>query len=86
MIGADLDDPSSLTAVFRGVYAMFSNTDGWVMLGDSGFQQRAKAAGKSLLEYTYDTELQHGRNVFDAASKVDGLESLIFSSLSDASK
>jgi hypothetical protein len=37
-------------------------------------------------EWTYHYEVQLGKNVFDAAAKVDTLEILVFSNLSDASK
>ena len=86
MVAANLDDPTSLVQAFEGAAAIFTVTDFWTLLFDPEQRKRAAAANKSILEFNYEYELQQGKNLFDAASKIDTLDRFIFSSLSDASK
>ena len=85
MVSADLDDVTSLEAAFRGASVIFAVTDFW-----TGFRNPANsskvAPGQTLLEWAHDYELQQGKNIFEAASGVKGLERLIFSALSYATK
>lgn len=42
--------------------------------------------GSTKIQLTYETELQRGKNVFDAAAKTEGLERLVFSMLAGPKK
>ncbi|KAK5052740.1 hypothetical protein LTR84_002606 [Exophiala bonariae] len=85
VVQAHLDDTSSLVAAFEGASAVFSVTDFWTLYSNPELQKKVKP-GQGQNERTYEHELQHGKNVFDAASQTAGLERLIFSHLSDATK
>ncbi|KAE8157040.1 hypothetical protein BDV40DRAFT_309060 [Aspergillus tamarii] len=84
IVQADLDDVASLEAAFQGATAIFSVTDFWNAFAT--IAQNSEIEDQSKIRRTYEYELQQGKNVFDAATKVETLERLVFSSLSDASK
>ena len=85
VVSANLDDTSSLVAGFKDAYAVFSVTDFWGAYLNP--ENRAKAAPSQPLNvWASEYELQQGINVFDAAAQTKGLQRLIFSSLSNATK
>jgi hypothetical protein len=85
MVNADLDDLTSLTTAFRGAYAIFSVLDFWTGFFNPANESKVKA-GQTMLEWAHDYELQQGKNVFAAAAQTQGLERLMFSVLSHATK
>lgn len=85
MVNADLDDVASLTDAFQGAYAIFSVLDFWTGFFNPANESKVKA-GQTMLEWAHDYELQQGKNVLAAAAKTEGLERLIFSALSYATK
>ncbi len=86
MVAADLDDASSLVEAFQGASAIFTVTDFWHPFYDPEHRARAAAANKHITVFTYEYELQQGKNIFDAAAQIDTLDRLIFSGLSDATR
>ena len=86
MVSANLDDPASLLKAFEGADALFSITDFWNPFYAPSSRTAAAEARKTINEWTYDYELQQGKNIFDAAAKVPTLERVIFSSLADVRK
>jgi NmrA-like family len=86
MVAGNLDDPPSLLQAFREANTIFSVTDYWRSFSDTEHRAKAAAASKSMPLYSYEYEMQQGKNVFDAAAKTDSLDRLVFSSLSNASK
>ena len=86
MVSANLDDSNSLFDAFEGANALFSVTDFWGPFYFPSSRAAAAAAGKSINEWTYEYELQQGKNVIDAAARISTLERLVFSSLADVRK
>lgn len=86
IVAATLDDPSSLVEAFKGASVVFSVTDFWGLYFDPANTEKAAAAGKPKNRWAADHEEQQGKNVFDAAAKTEGLERLVFSGLSNATK
>ena len=85
MVNADLDDVTSLAAAFQGAYAIFSVLDFWTGFRNAANESKRKE-GQTMLQWAHDYELQQGKNVFAAAAQTQGLERLIFSALSYATK
>lgn len=83
---ANLDKPASLVAAFKGAYAIFSVTDFWGMYGALAMQGGATPTGEPANVYAGKLEEQQGKNVFDAAAQTEGLQRLVFSSLSNATR
>ncbi|KIW09980.1 hypothetical protein PV08_11756 [Exophiala spinifera] len=85
VVAVNLDDVSSLVSAFKGADAIFSVTDFW-----TGFrnppQSRSRSRSQTLMDWAHDYELQQGKNVFAAADQTEGLERLVFSALSYATK
>ncbi|KAF2162535.1 hypothetical protein M409DRAFT_27158 [Zasmidium cellare ATCC 36951] len=76
MVQADIADADALQAAVQGASIVFANTAyPSQMAMQPQMQQRA-----------YEVELQHGRDIVDAVSRVETLELFIWSSLSAASK
>lgn len=91
VVSADLDDVASLITAFTGVDAIFGVTDFWQFLKDPKTHELAKEKGITWNEVCYLRELQHGKNVIDAAAVVlshpgSKLERLVLSSLADVRK
>ncbi len=86
MVAGDLDDPSSLLQAFQGANVIFSVTDFWGPYGNPQIHAQAAAANKPANQLVYEIELQHNKNVFDAASQISTLDRLIHSTLSSAKK
>jgi hypothetical protein len=80
VVYGDLDIPSSLTAYFAGAQAIFSTTDFWSSFYNPA-SQTLISEGQSLGEYCAEKEERQGKNIADAAAKVEGLERIVTSSL-----
>ncbi|KIW74229.1 hypothetical protein Z517_12169 [Fonsecaea pedrosoi CBS 271.37] len=86
VVSASLDDPASLVQAFRGATAIFSVTDFWGAYYDPATTPKATATGLPKNVWVGQKEEQQGKNVFDAAAQTQGLQRLIFSGLSNATK
>ncbi|EXJ69481.1 uncharacterized protein A1O5_07517 [Cladophialophora psammophila CBS 110553] len=86
VVTASLDDISSLVRAFKGAHAIFSVTDFWGPYYDPATTPKATAAGQPKNVWAGQNEERQGKNVFDAAAQTEGLERLIFSGLSNATK
>jgi hypothetical protein len=86
VVSATLDDVASLVEAFKGAHTVFSVTDFWGMYYDPANSDKAAATGQPKNVWAAKIEEQQGKNVFDAAAKTEGLERLIFSGLSNATK
>lgn len=75
---ADLEDQESLRQAFKGVHAIFLNTDFWHPY------RKALAAGTDSLTSAkegYDAEVSHGKNATDVAATIPTLERFVYSAL-----
>ena len=79
MVNADLHDPASILKAFEGAHTIFSVTDFWAPYFDPANQARARQQGKHIGRLSYELELEQGRNIADAASKISGLERFVVS-------
>ena len=86
MVSADLHDPPSLLKAFAGAHAIFSVTDFWAPYLDKSNQAKAQRQGKHIGQLSYELEYEQGRNIADAASKIEGLERIVVSMLSSTKK
>lgn len=86
VVQADLNDPPSLVRVFHQANAIFANTDFWATYHDPKTAKKSQDTGKSIGELAFEAEVQHGKNIADAAAGVDTLERFIFSTLPRANK
>lgn len=86
VVAADLDNVASLERAFEGATAIFSVTDFWQPFFVPANRTKAADAGLSINEWAYRNEKQQSQNIFDAAAKIDTLEHLVYSTLSDATK
>ncbi|KAL2061651.1 hypothetical protein VTL71DRAFT_7028 [Oculimacula yallundae] len=75
IIQADLSSPSSLTAAFKNLHAIFVNTDFW-----GQYTSDAEGTKNDSLK-SYELEVQHGINAAKAAAEVDTLERFVYSAL-----
>ncbi|KAM5347364.1 hypothetical protein ACJ41O_010369 [Fusarium nematophilum] len=78
VVQADLADVDSLIEAFKGVQAVFSNTDFWLTYSSSLAAGSDRDSSSTL---AYKTEVQHAKNAAIAASKTEGLERFIYSAL-----
>lgn len=85
MVRADIDDPSTLIPAFQGAHAIFAVTDFWSPFFDPANQSKLKP-GQTMNEFCYELEISQGKNLANAAAKVDTLERYVYSSLSNARK
>lgn len=85
MVEADLNDPESLDLAFKGATVIYGVTDFWRPLSDPELTKNVNP-GQCLSKWAYEYELQQGKNIFDAAAKVSGLERLIFSTIADVAE
>ena len=86
MVSADLHDPPSLLEAFEGAHAIFSVTDFWAPYLDKSNQAKAQRQGKHIGQLSYELEYEQGRNIADAASKIEGLERIVVSMVSSTKK
>lgn len=86
MVEADTNNISSLQKAFEGAHAIFSVTDFWVTYAEVAGDPSKLKPGQEMNEYALESELQQGKNIFDAAARVPGLHKLIFSSISNCTK
>ncbi|CAM1503494.1 Fc.00g010850.m01.CDS01 [Cosmosporella sp. VM-42] len=85
VVRGDLNDVGSLKRAFAGADVIFGVTDFWTVWKDPESKNK-KRDDQELVEYCYEVELQHGKNIADAAATVPALSRLIFSSMADATK
>lgn len=88
MVPADINNVSSLKKAFVGATLIFAVTDFWAAFFDPESKNKLMP-GQTINEYSYEAELQQGRNIAEAAASdiVDStLELLVWSSLSEARK
>lgn len=78
VVKGDLNDKESLVAAFKGADAIFAVTDFWAQFYNPATREKLKP-GQSINEYCYDIEVQHGKNVADAAATVKNLDRFILS-------
>ncbi|KAH8665563.1 hypothetical protein BGZ61DRAFT_538529 [Ilyonectria robusta] len=87
LIKADVNDVDSLKKAFAGSTVIFGVTDFWGNIGDPKTQELAKSTGRPINAIAYDIEVQHGRNIVDAAnSTLDTLDRFVLSTLSPTKK
>lgn len=77
VVQADLNDMSSLDTAFKGVHAIFVNTDFWATYTSDPARDSIAA---------YAQEVRQGKNAAIAASKVPNLERFVYSALPSFSK
>lgn len=76
MVEADIENTKSLDAALTGANIVFANTA----------YPATIAMKPHMQQQAYEVELQQGKNIIDALSKVTTLELFIWSSLSAATK
>lgn len=87
VIGADLDDLSSLKQAFEGANAIFAYTATDILATTSeAVSSLESGRAASIGEAAYSIEIRQGRNIADAAASIPSLEQLVWSSLSDIRK
>lgn len=91
LVAADLDSPDTLVAAFTGAHAIFTVTDFWQFMRDEAVHKAAAQQGITANVAAFNAEIQHGKNMVDAAAKIAGapgstLERLVMSTLSDSRK
>ncbi|KAK9482295.1 hypothetical protein V1527DRAFT_476839 [Lipomyces starkeyi] len=85
MVAADLDSVQSLISAFERANVIFGVTDFGGPFIDPKNREKLKP-GQSMNECVYEYEKQQRWNIFDAAATIQGLERLVFSSLSNVRK
>ncbi|KAJ0418533.1 putative NAD dependent epimerase/dehydratase [Aspergillus carlsbadensis] len=85
IVQADLNDPASLASALRGACLIFGVTDFWTIFSDSASMTEKKAE-QDITEYAFEVEVAQGKNLADAAAKVEGLERFVFSSMASAKR
>lgn len=77
----DLEDPATLEDAFRGVHAIFLNTDFWIPYVK--VLREGKHSKEEASNIAFETEVRHAKNATDAAVRVasDTLERLVYSAL-----
>lgn len=87
-MAGDVHDIESLKNAFLGANLIFAVTDFWAPFFDPANKAKLKP-GETINEWSYENELQHGKNIADAvaASVVNTtLDLLVWSTLSAARK
>ncbi|KIW95287.1 uncharacterized protein Z519_03871 [Cladophialophora bantiana CBS 173.52] len=85
IVEADLDDLESLIRAFSGAHVIFGVTDFWKPLSDENLSKNRNQA-QDLSRWGYEYELQQGKNIFDAATKIPTLERFVFSTIADVAE
>lgn len=89
VVAADLADPASLAAAFRGANVIFSVTNFWEPFFRPDCREAAQKKGVTCRRYAYEVEYEQGKNIADAAAQtVDTLDDngFLVSTLSHAEK
>jgi hypothetical protein len=87
LVQGDVNDVDSLKAAFKGADVIFGNTAfSDAMSNPNSPDLVFLKPGQSTRVLGYELELQQGKNVADAAASVAALDTLIWSSLPDATK
>ncbi|KAL5335695.1 putative NAD dependent epimerase/dehydratase [Aspergillus crustosus] len=85
IVYADLNDLSSLKIAFQGATVIFGVTGFWTSFQDPKSLE-LKRSEQDITEYSYEVEVQQGKNIADAAVTVPILQRCIFSSRASATK
>ncbi|RFU30251.1 hypothetical protein B7463_g6106, partial [Scytalidium lignicola] len=85
VVQADVDDLSSLVKAFKGANAIFTVSDFWGTFYNPATDAKIPP-GVAKNKWVYDYEVQQLKNMIDAAAKTEGLERLVYSSLSDGNR
>ncbi|KAK3716800.1 hypothetical protein LTR37_006150 [Vermiconidia calcicola] len=87
LVAANLDDQTSLEKAFEGANAIYAVTDFWQWLKQDATFQQAEKQSKKPNEIAMEREIQHGKNIVQAAAnQVSTLDRLVLSTLSDSNK
>jgi NmrA-like family protein len=87
MVKADVDDVESLKAAFVGANVIFGNTAFSTAFATPTEADFAKLKpNQTLREWSFDLEVQQGKNIVDAVATVENLELFIWSTLSHSTK
>lgn len=84
---ADLSNPDTLARAFHNAHAIFLNTDFWMTyraLAATTMTQEGDASDEEKPDpskVAYQTEVSHGKNAAEAASRIPTLERLVYSAL-----
>lgn len=84
----DINNVESLKKAFIGANLIFAVTDFWVPFFDPASKSKLKP-GETINEWSYEQELQQGRNIADAAASTVAdttLDLLVWSTLSATRK
>ncbi|CAI6337343.1 unnamed protein product [Periconia digitata] len=85
LVAGDLNSVSSLTKAFSGANVVFGTTDFWGLMQDGSVHQEAKTRGITPNEVAYEREVQHAKNIVDAAvANIDTLDRFVLSTLNDS--
>jgi len=88
IVTADLNDIKYLEAAFKGANYIFAYTGFGGIVSGPEVMGRFKAGrlAAPVGAESYKIEVQHGRNVADAAATVPGLKRLVWSAMADTKK
>ncbi|KAF2117362.1 hypothetical protein BDV96DRAFT_518320 [Lophiotrema nucula] len=87
MVAADLDNVASLEAVFKDSAVIFGVTDFWQHIYNPANQKKAQELGKTVNVIASEAEIQHGKNIVDAAqATASTLDMLVLSVVPDSKK
>ena len=87
MVAADLDYIASLEAAFEGSAVIFGVTDFWQQIYMPANQKKAQEMGKTVNIVASEAEIQHGKNIVDAAQATTStLDMLVLSVVPDSKK
>ena len=85
VVSANMDDVDSLKSAFRDANVIFGVTDFWTLFGDQSNRSKVPD-GQPFIEWAAHRETLQGKNIFEAAASVPGLERLIYSTLANYKK
>ncbi|KAM6478018.1 NAD(P)-binding protein [Trichoderma sp. SZMC 28011] len=80
IVEADLDKQESLEAAFKGANAIFGNIDSIGPMYDP-YNYGKLRPGQTINEFCYQLEVKRGKNMANAAARVETLERFVFSGL-----
>ena len=87
LVEANLDDQASLERAFDGANAIYAITDFWQFLNDPSTFETAAKEGKKPNEIAMEREVEQGKKIIRAAAgKIETLDRLVLSTLSDTKK
>lgn len=80
ILSGSVSSKEFLIRAFDGAHTIFATTDFWSTYRDPASVSLV-AQGQTLNEYSYETEVQQGKNIAQAASSIANLELFIWSDL-----